>query len=128
MDENVDLPQAQVPVNPKVVRYFVHHEDDTLGPYTLAQLQGHWRRRKFTEEAKVCVAGSEEWMEIASMKDRLDFNPVDRHFTTPVEDRKRQRSKRRAKRGSAITWLVVLGIVLAMAIVAAIIYFAGVAF
>lgn len=126
---NVELNPQEIedPSPRKIMRYFVHDNAETLGPFTLAQLQGQWRRRKLTEAAKVCVAGSEEWVEIITMKEQLDFTPVDRHFTVPVRERKRQRLSRRGKRGRGTIWLVVIGILLAVALVAGIIYFAGVA-
>ncbi len=110
------------PLLPK--RYFVLQDDEESGPFTLAHLQGLWRRKIIREEAYFWLEGDPEWQPITTLRERL--NPRSLEISAPNVTKRREKHSAKKKRKNLRGFgAILLLILVVLAVVAGLIYFAG---
>ena len=66
------LPAASLPV------YFILHNNEPEGPYTIEDLRSLWNSGAVTGETFYCEEGDEAWLHLEAVADRLQSSPVGR--------------------------------------------------
>jgi len=105
-------------------RYFLLQDDEESGPFSLAHLQGLWRRKVIREDAFFWLEGDPEWQSITVLRECLDPRPLE--ISAPNVTKRRQKHSAKKKkqnlRGLTIGFVVILVI---LGVVAGLIYMAG---